>query len=176
MCFMPANPKPSLDHFTNVVREIEANLSGSWRRSKLNEAAVRQVIVLRLLSAAGFDIWNPDEVAPEVFNPGKGWADFEVRINRKTCFLLKVKRLDSSLTDDDVVRAISYAYNKTVRWVIGTNGRTWLVYDTYLYNREASQRLVLRLDFPRKSDIEDFSRKLYGILQFHRLGKNQILR
>lgn len=54
-------------------------LDTTWRTEKLNEAAVRQVIMLRLLQAAGFDLWNPLEVAPEPANLNGGRCDLEPR-------------------------------------------------------------------------------------------------
>lgn len=49
----------------DAVQAIQA-----WLDDPPGEAVVRQCIVLRLLMAAGFDIWNPQEVVPEETNAG----------------------------------------------------------------------------------------------------------
>ena len=89
---------------------------------------MRQCIVLRLLLAAGFDIWNPDEVRPEETNVTGNRADFLVRRGQGT-FALELKGMGATLQARDYQQALNYAVSVGTRWAIVTNGRVWLVLD-----------------------------------------------
>jgi predicted type IV restriction endonuclease len=108
--------------FRSTVRRIRHGLQRSWIHHPLNEAATRQVIVLPLLWAAGFDIFDPEEVAPEVTDPSGGRVDLELRIDGKTRCVLELKRIGASLNDKAIVQAISYAVAKGIRWATAVLG------------------------------------------------------
>lgn len=92
------------------------------------EAVVRQAIVLRLLQAAGFDIWNPAEVVPEETNGSGNRADFLIRAGGGT-FPLEVKGMNASLQPAHYQQVVAYAANEGTRWALLTNGRVWVVLD-----------------------------------------------
>ena len=81
-----SSQKPSLESFRETVRSIASGIYENWNSPNLNEAAVRQVVVLRLLQAAGFNIWNPLEIIPEETSSGGGRIDILVKIEGEaTC-------------------------------------------------------------------------------------------
>lgn len=108
---------------TSAVQAIQA-----WLDDPPGEAVVRQCIVLRLLLAAGFDIWNPDEVHPEETNVTGNRADFLVRRGAGT-FALELKGMGATLQARDYQQALNYAVSVGTRWAIVTNGRIWVVLD-----------------------------------------------
>lgn len=119
------------------------------------EAIVRQAIVLRLLQAAGFDIWNPDEVTPEETNVGGKRPDFLIRVGQ-LAFILELKGMNVQLGNAESQQAVSYAGSVGVRWAILTNGRVWIVLDESLSTTPYHEREVLRLELTL-SDPEPFA-------------------
>lgn len=70
------------EHVAQVVQNIQR-----WLPLHPNpgEAVVRQTIVLPLLQAAGFDIWNPAEVIPEETDKGGFRPDLLVVAGEHHC-------------------------------------------------------------------------------------------
>lgn len=69
----------------HVINDIVANLA-RWEQTGLNEAQTRQVMVLRLFQALGYDIWNPFEVIAEQNSGGGSGSyipDFTLRVVNK---------------------------------------------------------------------------------------------
>ncbi|WP_229723612.1 hypothetical protein [Deinococcus aerolatus] len=79
------------------IREAVGAIQG-WLAHLPNpgEAVVRQAIVLRLLHANGFDIWNPAEVVPEETNATGNRSDFLIRAGRGK-FALELKGMNVTL-------------------------------------------------------------------------------
>jgi predicted type IV restriction endonuclease len=154
----------TLEHFYVSVREIAHGLSTGWNAASLNEAAVRQVIVLRLLQAAGFDIWNPFEIVPEETNGSGGRADLSIKVGDLTTFVLELKRLGVSIADKETEQTINYANSKAIRWALATNGRTWKVYDTHLVTKPSIERGVLEIEL-LEDNADVFAEDLYRLLE-----------
>ncbi len=129
--------------FQQVLENIRTQLS-TWRMANLNEAQTSQVIILRLLQALGYDIWNPNNVfAQEAANGSI--PDFIVSCDDTRRFIVEVKKLDTQLTDRMKTQAVSYANNQAIQWAVLTNGAEWLLFDSFMVERPAHERLVLRL-------------------------------
>ncbi|WP_420596998.1 DUF4357 domain-containing protein [Deinococcus sp.] len=126
-----------------VKETVEAILRHVQHSPQLGEALVRQIVVLRLLQAAGFDIWNPTEVVPEETNVGGRRPDFLIRAGPS--FALEIKGMNVSLRASEISQALSYATNEGVRWALLTNGRVWLLIDEHK-NGRPHEREVLRLE------------------------------
>ncbi|WP_083939317.1 DUF4357 domain-containing protein [Deinococcus apachensis] len=108
------------------------------------EAVVRQAIVLRLLHAAGFDIWNPAEIVPEETNATGNRSDFLIRVG-KGKFALELKGMNVTLGPAQFQQAATYAVNEETRWAIVTNGRVWIVIDEHLPGKW-EDRVALKLE------------------------------
>lgn len=137
-------PKP-------IFTDLTAQLS-SWEKVGLNEAQTRQAIILHVLAALGYDVWNPLQVFAEK-NSGRGvmgyTPDFTICSQDQPCFIIEVKALNKELTDNDCIQAVNYINASDLRWAILTNGKEWLFFD----NQEPGagvdkQVLILVLDDP----------------------------
>lgn len=117
-----------------------------WLVSSPNpgEAIVRQAIVLRLLHAAGFDIWDPAEVVPEETNATGNRSDFLIRAGQGK-FALEIKGMNITLGAQQFQQASTYAVNEGTRWAIVTNGRVWIAIDEHLPGRW-EERVALKLE------------------------------
>ncbi|MPY66310.1 DUF4357 domain-containing protein [Deinococcus sp. SDU3-2] len=114
------------------------------------EAVVRQAIVLRLLQAAGFDIWNPTEVVPEETNATGNRADFLIRAGAGK-FALEIKGMGVTLGAVHFQQAATYAVNEGTRWAIVTNGRVWIVIDEHLPGKW-EERVALRVELAQEGE------------------------
>lgn len=121
---------------------------------------VRQCIVLRLLMAAGFDIWNPEEVHPEETNVTGNRADFLIRRGQGR-FALELKGMGTSLQARDYQQALNYAVSVSTRWAIVTNGRVWLVLDE---RRDGDWEAKIALRVEMGQEDQTFSRDLASLL------------
>ncbi len=155
-----SSQKSSLESFRETIRAIANGLNDSWN---LNEAAVRQVIVLRILQAAGFDIWNPFEVDPEVRISSKGLIDILIKLDDKEQFVIELKKLRAPLGDRETIQTINYANEKAIRWAIATNGRDWKFYDNHLVTKPAIERGVLEIKL-LENNAETFAEDLFDLL------------
>ncbi len=156
MNMMPTDA--ALDQFRESIRDIAR---ASWNKASLSEATVRQVIVLRLLMAAGFDIWNPLEVAAEETNAAKNRPDLIVSCGEdkeNNAFVLELKRRDVQIDDGSLGQALSYAGHSGIRWAILTNGHTWVIADEKK-SGPYPDRVVLRIDLS-EDNAEDLHRLL----------------
>ena len=125
-----------------AVAQIIALLQGPHKQP--GEAIVRQVIVLRLLQAAGWDIWNPDLVTPEETNVGGRRPDFLIGL-KPNAFALELKGMNVAFGKAEADQAVSYAGSVGVRWAVLTNGRIWVLLDESLPG-PFHEREVLRLE------------------------------
>lgn len=108
------------------LSEFIEYLRNQERTSSLDEAAVKQAVVLRLLHVVGWDIFNIDEIVPEYASAGKR-VDFALRIRGKPKVFLEVKRGNEDLQQHQE-QLLSYCFQEGVSIGILTNGATWEFY------------------------------------------------
>ncbi|MBZ9712336.1 DUF4357 domain-containing protein [Deinococcus multiflagellatus] len=123
------------------------------------EAVVRQAIVLRLLHAAGFDIWNPAEVVPEETNSSGNRSDFLIRLGTGK-FALELKGMNVALSPRDYQQVVTYAASEGTPWAVLTNGRVWVILDrTHNPGGTFQEHEVLKLELGQEGDTfaDDFA-------------------
>lgn len=126
-----------------VVGNVKAQLN-TWKSTGLNEAQTSQVIILPVLQALNYEIWNPFEVCPQEVSNGN-IPDYIVSSGAERRFIIEVKKLEITFNDTMKTQAVSYANNHAIRWAILINGNQWLLFDSFLVNKPAHERLVLEL-------------------------------
>ncbi|MDO4262864.1 MAG: DUF4357 domain-containing protein [Deinococcus sp.] len=143
------------------LADVEQALSSiqTWLDDPPGEAVVRQCIVLRLLQAAGFDIWNPLEVVPEETNVTGHRADFLIRRGQGK-FALEIKGMGVTVGPREYQQAATYAVNEGSRWAIVTNGRVWVVIDEHLPGKW-EDRVALKVEMGQG---DSFAADFFGLL------------
>ncbi|GHF92501.1 hypothetical protein GCM10017783_00320 [Deinococcus piscis] len=131
----------------------------TWLDDPPGEAVVRQCVVLRLLQAAGFDIWNPAEVVPEETNATGNRADFLIRRGEGK-FALEIKGMGVTVGPREYQQAATYAVNEGSRWAIVTNGRVWVVIDEHLPGKW-EDRVALKIEMGQG---DSFTTDFFGLL------------
>lgn len=133
----------TLEHtLSDITRQLD-----DWQSHSINEAQTAQAIVLRMLQALGYNVWNPFEVMPEAFGNGGYRPDYTIQLNGDIRFIIEVKVLGKNLadTEKDMTQAVNYINSVGRRWAILTNGQEWLFLDNDIRG-EISQKRVLTLD------------------------------
>lgn len=131
----------------NVLPKLAQSLT-AWSKAGLNEAQTSQVIVLPILRALGYDIWNPDEIAAQIHSGGGNAAyipDFTVKLGGDVCFILEIKALNKDFSPNDTVQAVNYANALGWRWSVLTNGKAWHFYDNQV-PKPAAEKLALTIE------------------------------
>jgi len=133
----------TLEHtLSDITRQLD-----DWQG--INEAQTAQAIVLRILHALGYDIWNPFEVVPEV-SGNSGRPDYIIQLDSDIRFVIEVKVLGRNLadTEKDMTQAVNYINHLGKRWAILTNGQEWLFLDNTIRS-ETSQKRALTINLER---------------------------
>ncbi len=125
------------------------------------EAIVRQAIVLRLLQAAGFNIWNPAEVIPEETDKAGFRPDLRL-VAGKHQIVLELKGMNIGLHDKDYQQVAAYAGSKGIRWALLSDGRAWVVIDEHLPG-PYTERAILKLEL-NQNDLDEFASDILEML------------
>ena len=101
------------------VKEIQSNK----RLNSYDEAALKQGIVLRILSELGWDPFNTDEIHPK-YDVGSGKIDFSLMHNNSNKVFLEAKRVGTNL-EKHQEQLLDYSSEYGVKIAVLTNGINW---------------------------------------------------
>jgi hypothetical protein len=96
------------------------------RLSKFDEAATKQIVVLRILSLLGWDTYDIDQVKPE-HSVGGQRVDYALRCSNKNKVFLEVKKVGEDL-EAHQEQLLNYSFKEGVKLAILTNGISWRFY------------------------------------------------
>lgn len=117
-----------------------------------NESAVRQGIVLRFLSEAGFDIWDTKVVVPEETNSGGKRPDFIIRTGISE-FAIELKGSKENIGVRNFQQTLNYVGTLGIRYAMLTNGKKWIFLDEGMRGKYENRELF-RLDMDLLDDSE----------------------
>ena len=80
----------------DLMLSFVGDLNQDRRIISFDEAATKQVVVLRVLSLLGWDTFNIDEITPEYSVGGKR-VDYSLRISNMNRVFIEVKRIGEDL-------------------------------------------------------------------------------
>ena len=102
------------------------NIRSDTGVTRLDEASVRQVVVLQILTALGWNQFNQGEVTPE-FTVGEGRVDYSLQIGGQSKVFIEVKRGGEVLLphQDQLLR---YSFERGISLAALTNGLEWWFY------------------------------------------------
>lgn len=101
-------------------------LRADARPASFDEAATKQIVVLRVLSLLGRDIYNIDEVKPE-FAVGNQRVDYSLRNKSINKVFIEVRKVGEDL-DRHQEQLLNYPFKEGVKLAILTNGISWRFY------------------------------------------------
>ena len=94
--------------------------------NSFDEATTKQAIILRLLSALRWNIFDTSEVQPE-YSVSSKRVDYSLRINNANKVFLEVKKVIEDL-EHHQEQLLNYSFQEGVKLAILTNGITWWFY------------------------------------------------
>ena len=145
-----------LERLANVIDHVRSEDS----ILTLDEAAVKQGVILRILDALGWDTFNVEEVKPEHPVPG-GNVDYALTLGGKSRAFLEAKRPKEVLSIHQE-QLLNYSFKQGVPLAVLTNGLEWWL---YLPLREGSweERRFLAIDL-RSRDVSQGAASLDNYL------------
>jgi predicted type IV restriction endonuclease len=102
------------------------DLKSSKKLHALDEASIKQAVVLKLLSLLGWDIFDVDEVSPD-FSVESERVSYALAIGGRGKAFLEVKRQQDTL-DDCHKRIVAFASREGVELAVHTDGMRWWFY------------------------------------------------
>ena len=125
-----------------IAQHLE-EIKNTLARRDLDESATKQGVVLRLLSLAGWDVFNVSEVTPE-YTVGTKRVDYALRPESHNAVFVEVKRNGENL-EGHQQQLLEYCFQQGVKLAALTNGRTWWLY-LPLQTGSWEQRRFLTID------------------------------
>lgn len=157
--------------FAQRVKDL-AQRSKHASEHALTEEATKTAVVLPLIQALGFDVFNLNEVTPEfVADVGikKGEKiDFALKIDGKTAVLVEVKPISASLGTAQYSQLFRYFAVADARLAILTNGREiWFFSDTDEKNKMDKKPFFIfdlqSFDEAQVKDLSRFQKSVFNI-------------
>ncbi len=111
---------------TETIAQAVEQIRSTFSQRSLDESATKQGVVLRLLSLAGWDIFNVSEVTSE-YTVGGRRVDYALMPGSPNTVFIEVKRLGESL-EGHQQQLLEYCFQEGVKLAALTNGRTWWLY------------------------------------------------
>ena len=108
------------------ILSLLKQLRGDTRLASFDEAATKQIVLLRVLSLLGWDIYNIDEVKPE-FAIGNQRVDYSLRHASINKVFIEVKKVGEDL-ERHQEQLLNYSFKAGVKLAILTNGISWRFY------------------------------------------------
>ncbi|XDA99122.1 type I restriction enzyme HsdR N-terminal domain-containing protein [Sulfitobacter sp. LCG007] len=152
-----------MNDFIIQVEGLAARAKAAERQA-LTEEATKTSVVMPVIQALGFDVFNLEEVIPEfIADVGvkKGEkVDFAIKIDGRIAMLIEVKPISSTLGDAQFSQLFRYFHVTEARLAILTNGREmWFFSDTDSPN-VMDKRPFFKFDFKKydRAHVEELAR------------------
>ena len=146
-----------------VKQRIEAVVEELRSRPNIqsfDEAATKQVVILRLLDALGWNQYDIDEVKPEYPVKG-GKVDYALRLDNSDKVFVEAKRAGEDLGGHQG-QLLNYSFSEAVQLAVLTNGLAWWFYlPMQLVPWE--ERKFYAIDI-LKQDVPDIANRLMDFL------------
>ena len=158
------------DRLTTEIERIRSNPS----IPSLDEAAVKQGVIMRILNALGWDTFDIEEVKPE-HSVGSRKVDYALRINGRNKVFLEAKRPNEDLGNPaPQLQLLDYSFREGVPLAVLTNGLHWWF---YLPLREGSweERRFYNNDIA-KDDITDTVNRLTDFLSRDNVSSGEAIK
>lgn len=138
---------------SQIVTFIDG-LKANQQIASMDEASIKQTIVMRLLFLLGWDIFNIDEVNSN-YKVKNHTIDYALRLNNSNRIFISVKKIGKTL-DKSQQLLLEYASKEGVEFTVFTNGLSWWFYLT-LDKENLEQKNFCSLDFQNQKadDITD---------------------
>lgn len=146
-------------------------LKSNKQIASLDEASIKQTIVMRLLFLLGWDIFNIDEVNSN-YKVKNQPIDYSLRFKNNNKIFINVKKMGKAL-DKSQQLLLEYASKEGVDFTVFTNGLLWWFYLT-LDKRNLEKKNFCSLDFLNQK-ADDIVGQLKNFLAKNPVSKGKAL-
>jgi len=167
---------------TEELLSLIRRLKSDRRLDSFDEAATKQVVILRILSLLGWDIYNIEEVEPEHLVSGTK-VDYLLKHANRPKVFIEAKRVGEPL-EKHQEQLLQYSFKEGVSLAVLTNGVTWWFYlplgagsweqrkfySIDIYDQEPEEIVGRLIDYLSKDNVAsgkavDNAQALYGTRQ-----------
>ena len=143
------------------IKSFIESLKGDKQLSSLDEASTKQAIIIKMLSLLGWDIFNVDEVKPDLVIKSY-MVDYALRKNKFNTVFIGVNKAGEELRKDQK-EILGSAISEGVKLVLVTNGFQWWFYLSFAEGAP-EQRKFCVVDL-RKQKPQDAAVRLVSLLE-----------
>jgi predicted type IV restriction endonuclease len=133
-----------------ALLEFIKKLQSDKRFASFDEVAIKQGIVLKILSLLGWDPFDVDEINPEYGKDDKR-VDFSLRVNNSNAIFIVIEK-EGKNSKNSREQLIYFAAKEDVKIAILTNGLTWWFFSPHL-GRNSEEKNFLKIQmYEQKAD------------------------
>lgn len=143
-----------------TILQLVEDIKADKRLIAFDEAATKQVVVLRLLSSLGWNTYKIDEIHPE-YSVGTKRVDYSLRVNGQNKIFIEVKRAGEDL-EKHQEQLLNYSFQEGIPIAILTNGITWWFYLPLLEGNWENRRFYTIEIYDQ--NVEDMAPKFIDFL------------
>jgi hypothetical protein len=137
-----------------------------------NEQAVRDQLINPILDVLGWKTKDPKFVRPNVRGKDGKIPDYTLLKNKKSKLIVEAKNLTMTLKDSKIIDQLSfYCYNRGIHYGVLSNGRQWLLFDTF--EKIPANRIIWQIDL-RYDKIETICKNL-ALISFQNIEQTELL-
>ena len=169
--------KQNMEERVNVTEALQRSVNSLRSGRLINEAQVKQFIILPILRSLGWDDNSIDEIVPEYeveLPDGKrGLVDYALFLGGNPIVFIEAKR-QSNVTVQGLEQVFTYAYNQSVPFLILTDGNIWKFY----LNQAAGppeERIFHSFEITNDEKITEYSNFFERFLSKAFIGKRETI-
>ena len=149
------------------VLSVIAKWQSNERLTLLDEAKIKQVVILPIFRGLRWDPDNDHEVCPEYSVEDK-WVDYALLTDNKPEVFIEAKKGGEALEKHEEKLLMDYACRKGVKIAVLTNGATWWFY-LPLLDVSWEQRKFHAVEFD-KQNADEIAQKFVDLLSKENVG------
>lgn len=131
----------------------------SGKLKSYTEEETKKDLILPLLEALGWDVFDKNEVSAEENIISSGRVDYGVYLDGRAKFYLEAKKLSADLHREEFAnQSIKYSWNKGVTWAVLTDFESLKVFNAQEIDKSLGDKLLFEIPYTKY--LERFDEQL----------------
>ncbi|MBU4368783.1 N-6 DNA methylase, partial [Patescibacteria group bacterium] len=141
-----------------LVEKYE-EIQSSGKLKSYTEEETKKDLILPLIEALGWNVYDKNEVSAEEHIISSGRVDYGVYLNGRAKFYLEAKKLSVDLQREEFAnQSIRYSWNKGVTWAVLTDFERLKVFNAQEIDKSLTDKLLFEI--PYTQYLERFDEQL----------------
>lgn len=142
-----------------VLVEKYEKIKSSGKIKSYTEEETKKDLILPLLEALGWNVFDKNEVSAEENIISSGRVDYGIYLNGRGKFYLEAKKLSADLQREEFAnQSIRYSWNKGVTWAVLTDFESFKVFNAQEIDKSLADKLLFEI--PYTQYLERFDEQL----------------